>query len=104
MKAIVHGFAKPRANDSAYETENMFMVVDIPFIPTRGTAILLSPGGEYLTVAQVMWDIANPEQLEIFTEEPDPDDHLSLRPFKEMLEQGWRIGSGERFEEFVHVE
>jgi hypothetical protein len=97
MKAVIHGYSMPRAKDVPYESENLFIVIDLPFIPCEKTAIKVTPHGEYLNVAQVMWNCDQPNEIQVFTEEPMGD--LDKRQFAEMLREGWRVGTGEGFEE-----
>lgn len=97
MKAIIHGHAMPRNKKVEYETENLFIEIDLPFIPTKGTSLMVTPHGEYQIVDQVFWNCRNPDQIQVFIEEPEDDSEI--RPFTEMLKEGWRVGSGPEFEE-----
>ena len=65
------------------------MFVDLPFIPQAGTYLKVTPEGEFMTVQSVMVDItANGSPIIISMEEPD--EITQLRPWKEMIAQGWK--------------
>lgn len=93
MKAIIQGYSRPKKKNAEYEVENLFIIIDMPFIPTKGSVIKVTADGEYLTVDEVLWNIQKPNEIMVFTEEPDQLNQI--RPYKEMSDQGWRIGSGE---------
>ncbi|WP_136414789.1 hypothetical protein [Herbaspirillum sp. ST 5-3] len=85
MKARVHHFSEPRRRNSGYDCEELKIEIDLPFVPTQGTGLQVTPNGEILIVDQVMWLIEEPDVLLVFTKEPE----ISFRPYKEMIAEGW---------------
>ncbi|CAB3754041.1 hypothetical protein [Paraburkholderia humisilvae] len=90
MKAVIHHFSKPSTRTAKYEVENLKIEVDLPFVPVTGMSLQVTPAGSFLVVEQVMWAINEPDVLQVFTEEPQDD--FDVRPYREMVEQGWRKG------------
>jgi len=92
MKAKVLFFCKPAKKTKDYEVESIFMMVDLPFVPSVGTMLKLSPGGNYIEVSDVMLDITpDGEGLIVGLKEPGDEDAYQLRSWAEMKAQGWQI-------------
>ncbi len=93
MKAIVYGQSLARSEDVDYEVETLIIEVELPFIPSKGTGLALTPEGEIYTVDEVMWEIKQPDRVIVFLEE---EENLArIRPYAEMREQGWRMANEE---------
>lgn len=87
MKATLHYWATPAQPDAQHEAEDIRLTVFLPFMPTAGMKLKVTPDGDYLKVAEVFWDISSPDEVEVVFEEP-----LDLLPeWEQMKEQGWRI-------------
>lgn len=87
MKTRVHHFSMPCKRNVDYECEELKIEIDLPFVPTEGTGLKVTPNGEILIVDQVMWLIEEPDVLLVFTKEPT----IGFRPYKEMVAEGWAI-------------
>ena len=85
MKAIVRYIAEP-VGKQEYKAD-IYICIDIPFVPTIGTALQVTPGGEFVCVSGVYWSINAPDVLDIDTEDPDV-----LEPLERLLAEGWRVG------------
>jgi len=86
MKAVVRHTAEPIGKQE-YEAEDIYICIDIPFVPTVGTALQVTPEGDYFYVSSVYWSINDPGVLDIGTEDPDV-----LEPLEQLLAEGWRVG------------
>ncbi|MEB8487195.1 MULTISPECIES: hypothetical protein [Acidithiobacillus] len=86
MKAVVRHIAEP-IGEQEYEAENIYICIHIPFVPTVGTALQVTPEGDYVYVHDVHWSVNDPGVLDIGTEEPDV-----LEPLERLLAEGWRVG------------
>ena len=86
MKAVVRHIAEP-IGEQEYEAENIYICIHIPFVPTVGTALQVTPEGDYVYVHDVHWSVNDPDVLDIGTEEPDV-----LEPLERLLAEGWRVG------------
>lgn len=90
MKARIDYFCQPTPTSSG-EIYNIYMFVDLPFVPAVGTLLKLTREGDYLKVADVTLDVSPGGQgLLIGLEEPEEDSEL--RPWAEMQAQGWMAG------------
>lgn len=93
MKAKVTFVCKPAKKAADYDAESIFMMVDLPFVPSVGMMLKLTPEGNYIEVNDVMLDITpGGEGLIVGLKEPDDEDAYQLRSWPEMKAQGWRIG------------
>lgn len=79
------------AKESDTDCENIYMVVDLPFVPAVGTMLKLTEQGDFIKINDVMLDISpGGDGLLVGLEEPQHDGEL--RPWSEMKAQGWKIG------------
>jgi hypothetical protein len=84
MRAIVHTVSTP-PKGATYDALDLQIEINIPFVPTSGTGLKVTPSGDILTCDQVMWDINEPDLIRIFMKEPDDLPSLAW-----MLEEGWK--------------
>lgn len=88
MKARIDYYCQPKTKTAEYESENIHLVVELPFIPAVGTMLKLTNDGDFIRVNDVMLDITKGgEGLCIGLEEPD-----ILDPWLSMRSQGWQLG------------
>lgn len=77
--------------ESNDDCENIYMVVDLPFVPAVGTMLKLTEQGDFIEINDVMLDISpGGDGLLVGLAEPLHDGEL--RPWPEMKAQGWKIG------------
>lgn len=88
MKTRIHHYSLPASPDAIHDAEDLVIEIDLPFVPVVGMELKVTQEGDFLTVQQVMWAIDKPDVLEVFVEAPD--DGADLRPYDEMIAQGWR--------------
>ncbi|MBU2784577.1 hypothetical protein HAP93_02155 [Acidithiobacillus ferriphilus] len=86
MKAVVRHTAEPIGKRD-YEAEDIYICINISFVPTVGTALQVTPEGDFFYVRNVYWSVNDPDVLDIGTEEPDV-----LEPLERLLAEGWRVG------------
>lgn len=90
MKVTIHGYALPETSDVQYRLCEVFLDMDLPFIPAAGTNMKVAIEGGCFTVDLVEWDFTRPEKINVLMCEPSSDEYESLRPISQMLAQGWR--------------
>jgi len=91
MKARIDFVCKPANEASEYELESIFLIVDLPFVPSVGLMLKLTDEGDYIQVIDVMFDLTpGGDGLTVGLKEPDED--FQLRSWPEMKAQGWQLG------------
>ena len=90
MKARINYFCKPIKNNAGYEHEEIYLDVDLPFVPPIGAYLKVTPNGDYLEVGDIHFDLQpGGEGLSIGMELPED---YAIRSFKEMSAEGWTRG------------
>jgi len=91
MKALINYFCLPVKPNAKYEAENIYMIVEIPYVPAVGTMLKLTNAGEFVEVVDVYLDISHDQyQLNIGLKEPVED--FEWMTWEVMSKQGWKIG------------
>ena len=90
MKARLDYVCEPAKKNSGYDEEEISLVVDLPFAPFVGMLIKPTPNSDYLRVIDVMLDLT-PDGEGLILGIEEPDDFSSLRPWREMKAEGWKI-------------
>lgn len=94
MRAEVIAHSKPkRGSDRSIECAEMALDVELPFVPTKGTMLKLTPAGPFLEVNTVYWDVLRPDVMQVVMCEPESD--LDLPKYKDMVDEGWREVDGD---------
>lgn len=90
MKARIQWQCKPRKKNASYDAEDIFIDVDLAFLPPIGSSLMVVDGGEYGKVDDIFIELgaASAVPLRIYLEDPEG---AQLRPWLEMKAQGWRI-------------
>lgn len=88
MKATIHCWSGPSEPSGLNETEDIVITVYLPFVPQIGMTLKITPEGDFYCVESLAWDIATPDEITVFLEEPVEG---ALEPWAVMREQGWRI-------------
>lgn len=87
MKATVHFWCQPAALDATYQAEDIVITVFLPFIPHVGMHLKVTAGGDFHQVESVYWDTTEPDEVQVFLQEPDDGD---MEPWEQMRAEGWR--------------
>jgi hypothetical protein len=84
VKATCHFWCAPRTKNA--EVEDIELTLYIPFIPQVGMDLKLTPDGECHLVSGVVWDVSEPDEVQVFLEEP-----VDLPSWEFMQAQGWKL-------------
>lgn len=83
MKIRIWHLARPPV-DGRYEAEEVCLDVDLPFVPHRGVVLGVAGPRYPLTVDHAYCDVARPEVVHVFTQEPQ-----CLPTMQQMRAGGW---------------
>ena len=90
MRARIDYYCRPARISGGVEELEIHRFVDLPFAPSVGMLLKLTPRGDYLKVDDVMLDIT-PGGAGLIIGIEEPAESSSLRPLKEMEEEGWIV-------------
>ena len=90
MKAIARmQCAGPRVADV-----DICTTFTIPFVPTVGMMIAVTPEGDFVEVTDVYWHIDKPEAIDIGVKDGGVKGSEEMRPFSYWKKQGWKRDIG----------
>lgn len=86
MKARIEYFSQPKKKNAGYEAENIYKIVELPFVPARGMFLKVDEDGDFVEIGDVHLDISGSEPLiSVGLVEPD-----NLPAWSEMKKAGWQ--------------
>lgn len=89
MKATIHYWCAPASPRATYAAEDIQITIFMPFVPQAGSALQVTPEGDFYVVDNVAWSVTNPDEITVGLREPGVDEELA--PWESMQAQGWRL-------------
>lgn len=84
---------RPRREGAPYDAEQIYIDVELPFVPAVGTLLNVTADGDYVPISEIFLDLvpdgSEGSGLVVYLEEPDGD--AALRPWAEMKSRGWKV-------------
>lgn len=93
MKIRVNWFCKPRSKQAPYDAEEIFIDLDIEFVPPIGSYLQVHEDGILGKVGDIYIEtfVRKEDVPSVFIYLDGPERAVDLRPWTEMKAQGWQI-------------